>query len=384
MPTTVTNEFGSKVLEYTWEEYQQRLKQRKPLKADTDLNDKDLVVKHTWGLGDILYSTAALRGLKLKYPRCRIHYICTNPDILENNPDVEKIYHFMEFGSLLELGDSLLKEGKGDWYWLDYDVPLKGGYDYKIHLRTKPQLNEFMRSLLLKNPKDLSGDEREFVNQASSTVITRYKMIALDMYCKHAFVDPPEKSVYYYPYDHELEVARKFMQNARDKGYKVITLLPHASTNFKDYPHWRDVIRLCPPKYFWLVLDNWARGSTWAGPNIQDCTGLFRTRPAQAMVIEADLCCSSDTGFLYPRAARNRPCVVTYGPHEPEPFLHYFPSAHGLRVPMLQKTEGMIGMCSVGCYIDTTSCHQKDRIAPCLMELSPETVAGKVMELLGE
>jgi ADP-heptose:LPS heptosyltransferase len=381
VPTILTDEFGKKVVEYSWEEYQRRLVQRKPLTADVDLNGKVLIIKHTWGIGDILYSTPAVKELKRKFPTCKIYYICVNPDILENNPDVDRAYHYMEFGSLSELGDSLVEDG--DWYWLDYDVPLKGGYDYKVNLRTKPQLNEFMLSLLLRNPKELSGDEKEFVNQASSSVITRYKMVALDMYCKHAFVDPVEKSVYYYPYDHELEVARRFMQPIWDKGYKAITLMPHASTNFKDYPHWREVIRLCPPNYFWLVLDNYNRGVSWSGPNIQDCSGLFRTRPAAALVIEADLNCSSDTGFLYPRAARGKPCVVTYGPHEPEPFLHYFPSAHGLRV------EHVIGLlpdgapsCTTGCYIDTTSCKGGSRVSPCLDQLSPELVSKKIVGLL--
>lgn len=381
MSQTLSDEFGKKVKEYTWEEYQRRLSNRQPLRADSDLSGKTLVVKHTWGIGDILYSTAAMRGLKMKFPTCKIHFICTNPDVLENNPDVDKVYHYMEFDDLTALGDDL--DSQGTWFWLDFDVPLKGGYDYKINLRSKPQLNEFMTSLLLKDPKTLSGDERAFVDQASVSVITRYKMIALDMYCKHAFVDYPDKSVFYHPYDHELEVARRFLKPVRDKGYKTITLMPHSSTTFKDYPHWKDVIHLCPPNYFWLIMDAFSRNQHWIGPNIHDCSGLFRTRPAMAMVIEADMCCSSDTGFLYPRAARQKPCVVTYGPHEPEPFLHYFPSAHGLRVPHITQTEGMIGMCSTGCFIDTTSCHKGESVSPCLRELNPEIVAAKIQEVMG-
>jgi ADP-heptose:LPS heptosyltransferase len=382
MAEIILNEYGQKVRCYDWTEYQRRLTRRKLWKGDVDLNGQVLIIKHTWGIGDILYSTPALRGLKEKFPKVSIRYICTHPDMLENNPDVDEVYHWADYDAITELSDKL-DQATQDWYWLDYDVPLKGGYDYKVHLRTKPQLNEHLSRLLRQDPKTLSGDERDFVNQASSAVISRYQLVALDMYCWHAYVDPPNKTVHYYPYDYELEQARSFLQPLRASGKKVILLMPHASTVYKDYPHWKEVIRLCPPNYFWVVMDAFLRdGSPWAGTNIFDCSGAFRIRQVAALIIESDLCCSSDTGLLYPRAARNRPCVVTYGPHEPEPFLHYFPSAHGLRIPVLKNTSGMIGMCSVGCYIDTSSCHVKGHAPPCLDELSPERVALEVQRSL--
>jgi ADP-heptose:LPS heptosyltransferase len=380
MPRIYVNEVGQKVREYTFEEYQDRLRQRRPLKADTDLNGKDLVVKHTWGLGDILYSTPAMHGIKQKFPDCRIHYICTCPEILENNPDIHKIYHFMEYDGLMEIGDNF----KGEWYWLDYDVPLKGGYNYKIHLRTKPYMNEFLMSLLKKDHKELNEDELAFVDQASSSVIARYRMVALDMYCMHAFVDPPEKNtVYYYPYDSELDIARNFLKPMKKQGYKVITLMPHSSTPYKDYPHWKEVMHLCPLNYLWLILDS-RRKETWLGTNIEDVSGVFQLRHSAAVIIEADLHCSSDTGLLYPRAALGKPVVTTYGPHEPEPFLHHFPSAYGLRVPSVTGLlpDGQT-CCTTGCFIDTISCHKPGSPAPCLDQLSPRLVAEKIMSLLG-
>jgi ADP-heptose:LPS heptosyltransferase len=381
MSKTLINEFGQKVREYTWEEYQQRVNNRIPYRGDVDLNGKILVVKHTWGIGDVLYSTAALHAIKEKFPNVDIRYICTNPEVLEGNPSVNKIYHWLEYQDFVEISDDLDRQ----WYWLDYDVPLKGGYDYKIHLRTKMQLNERLAQMLRQNPKTLNQDERNFVDQASSSVISRYKMVALDMYCWHAFVDPPDKTVYYYPTEREVEVAQNFLAPIRKKGKKAILLMPHASTPYKDYPHWRKVIDLCPKEYYWVIMDSHMRAGSWSGSsNIYDASGAFRMRHSIAVAIEADLMCSSDTGMLYPRAARGKPCVVTYGPHEPEPFLHYFPSAHGLRVPHLTETPGMEGMCSVGCYIDTQSCHISGDPAPCLNELSPERVAAKVMELMGK
>lgn len=383
MPEIITNEYGQKVRCYNWNEYQRRMTRKKQWLGVDDLNGETLIVKHTWGIGDVLYSTPALRGLKEKFPKVSIRYICTHPDILENNPDVDEVYHYLEYDRMLEMSDRLDKEGK-DWYWLDYDVPLKGGFDYKINLRPRPQLNEHLTNLLKQNPKMLSGDEKAFVSQASSAVISRYALVALDTYCKHAFVEPSLKTVYYFPYESELDTARKFLAPLREHGKKVIVLMPHASTSFKDYPYWKKVIELCPQRYFWLVMDSFVRdGSLWKGPNLFDASSAFRLRHAAAVVIESDLCCSSDTGLLYPRAARNKPCVVTYGPHDPEPFLHYFPSAHGLRVPVLKKTPGMIGQCSVGCYIDTASCHQREKHSPCLTELEPERVAAKIVELLG-
>jgi ADP-heptose:LPS heptosyltransferase len=377
----ITNDFGQKVRCYDWSEYQRKVARRKPWTGKTDLNGHTLVIRHTWGIGDVLYSTPAIHALKQKFPQASLRYICVHPDILENNPDLDEVYHYMDYDRVTDLSDRLDAAGK-DWYWLDYDVPIKGGYDYKIHLRTKPQLNEHMMELIRRDPKKLTGDEKAFVDQASSAVISRYQKIALDMYCWHAFVDPPEKSVHYYPYDHELEQARQFLKPLRHQGRKVILLMPHASTTYKDYPHWRAVVERTSQKYFWVVMDAYMRGKPWSGPNVYDCSGVFRLRQAAALVIEADLCCSSDTGLLYPRAARNKPCVVTYGPHEPEPFLHYFPTAHGLRIPVLKSTPGMIGQCSVGCYIDTTSCYQGGSHAPCLVELDPSVVAAKITELL--
>lgn len=210
-------------------------------------------------------------------------------------------------------------------------------------------------------------------------------MVALDMYCGHAFVeDTPEKSVWYYPYDHELEMARRFFTPIRRAGKKVITLMPHSSTSYKDYPHWKKVMELCPQSFFWIVMDHLVRnGETWDGPNIFNASAAFQLRQAAALIIESDLNCSSDTGLLYPKAARGGKCVVTYGPHEPEPFLHYFPSAHGMRV---KHVSGLLPdgqpCCTTGCYIDTASCHKAYDPAPCLNQLSPQTVADKIISLL--
>lgn len=381
MPRIVINELGQKVREYTFEEYQERLSRRKPLKKDTDLNGKILVVKHTWGIGDILYSTPAIHELKKKFPDCKIHYISTHPEVLEHNPDIDKLYHYLEYDSLMEIGDTFTEE----WFWLDYDTPLKGGFDYKVNLRTKPYLNEFLVSLLNKNPKNLTTDESAFVTQASSSVISRYRMIALDMYCMHAFIDPPpaKNTVYYYPEEQELETARRFLKPIRQKGMKAITFMPHSSTPYKDYPHWREVIRLCPKSYVWIILDS-RRKERWIAPNIEDCSGVFRIRHSLAVVIEADMHCSSDTGLLYPRAALGKPTVVTYGPHEPEPFLYHFPSAHGLRV---KSVKGLMSdgreCCTSACFIDTISCKGNDsNVSPCLDQLPPRVVADKIMEVM--
>jgi len=384
MPEIIVNEFGQKVKCYTWEEFQNRIGSRKKWTGKDDLNGKFLVVRHTWGIGDILYSTPAIHALKEKFPDVKIHYICTNPEVLEGNPDIEQTYHWMEFNDTMELGDRLQLKGD-EWYWLDYDVPLKGGYDYKIHLRTKSHLNEFLVSLLRKDPRTLNGDERAFVDQASNSVITRYRLVALDMYCWHAYVDPPVKTVYYYPYDRELEAARNFIKPLKDAGKKVIALIPHSSTHYKNYPYWREVIKLCPEDYFWLVLDSFVRdsGPQWRGTNVQDCASAFTLRNSIAVTMEADLSCSSDTGIIYPRFAKGRPGVVTYGPHEPEPFLHHFqPQAHGLRIDRLKTTPGMEGMCSSACFIDTASCKKPGDYAPCLQELSPERVAQEVIACL--
>lgn len=382
----ITNKLGQKVRHYTWDSYRRRLGMRKEFSKTTDLNGKDLIINHTWGLGDILYSTPALYGIKKKYPKCRLTYICRYPDVLEGNPYVDKVLHFLDYDGTEDLFDQM----EGDWYYLSYDTPLKGGLDYKINLRTKPQLNEFMVSLLRKNPNELNSDENDFVRQASHSVIQRYKHVALDMYCQHAHIGPDdltreERTVYYYPKEEELKAAERFLSPVRKHAKKIITLMPHASTMYKDYPHWKEVIKLCPQNYFWLILDSHIRpGDHWFGTNTANLAGVFTLRDSAAVVIQADLNCSSDTGLLYTKAARGGKCVVTYGPHEPQPFLEYFPSAHGLRIEKLERTEGMIGMCSTGCFIDTESCHQKGNPAPCLNELSPRLVADKIIELLGK
>jgi len=358
---------------------------RKELKAETDLNGKDLIINHTWGLGDILYSTPALYGIKKKFPRSRVTYICRYPDILEGNPYVDRVVHFLDYDSTEDLFDRM----ENDWYYLDYDTPLKGGLDYKLNLRTKPQLNEFMVSLLRKNPSELNADESDFVKQSSHSVIYRYKHIALDMYCQHAYITPgdiakEEMTVYYYPKEEELREAKKFLLPIKSDFKEVITLMPHASTIYKDYPHWKEVIRLCPKNYFWLILDSHMRKSEpWIGSNISNLSGAFTLRQSAAIVIGSDLNCSSDTGLLYCKAARGGKCLVTYGPHEPEPFLTYFPSAHGMRVPYVTGLlpDGQKS-CTTACFIDTASCHKPGSPAPCLDQLGPEMVAAQIMELL--
>lgn len=379
MPETIINEFGNKVKVYAWEELQDRVAKRKPLRKDTDLHKKTLVIRHTWGIGDIIYSTPAVKGLKDKFPDCEIHYICSNPDVLFHNPAVDHVHHYMEFDDLFEIAELLAGR---EWYWLDFDVPLKGGFDYKIHLRTKPIMNENLLRILSTNPKDLNEDEKRFMEQASSSVISRYNMVALDMYCWHAFVDPPDKSVYYYPTEDELTFARTLLQPIRDRGLRPFVLMPKTSTPMKDYPHWKEVVQKSPRDIVWVILDAFQQSRfDWAKrDNCIDYSGALRLRHSMAVCIEADFMASSDTGFLYPRAARGGKCVVVYGPHEPQPFLKYFPAARGLRIDRLHTTPGMIGMCSVGCYIDTQACKKSGEPNPCLNELSPDTVLRNILE----
>lgn len=379
MPETIINEVGQEVKVFQWEEFLETLRQRKDYTGKEDLNGKTLVVKHTWGLGDVLYSTPALKALKEKFPDCKIAYITTNPEILRNNPAVAEVIDWLDCQDILDV----IERFKGqDWYFLNYDCPLKGGYDYKVNLRTKPQLNEYVASLLLKKKDDLTGQQREFVKQASNYAIERYQMVALDMYCWHAFVNPPEKSIYYYPTEQELQWAEDFLLSVRVVGKKPIILIPKTSSRCKDYPHWEKVIQLSGEDCYWLILG--ARGSAegWGSPRVSDCSGAFSLRQSAALCIQADLVCSSDTGLTYIRAAQGKNCLMVYGPHEPQPFLHYFPTAHGLRIDRLRTTPGMEGMCSVGCYIDMQSCHKEGDYPPCLKELEPEVVVSKMKELL--
>jgi len=376
-PKTYMGEFNQPVREYDWQDFQNRLKMRMPYTGKEDLNGETMVVRHCWGLGDVLYMTPALKAIKEKFPKMRLITITNFPDILKDNPAVDENCHWLQFEDFMDLADKLKFK---KWYFVSYDVPLKGGFDYKIHLRTQPKLNEHLMDLLKKDPKTLSGDDKVFVDCASSTLINRYKMVALDLYCYHLHVDPPVKSVYYYPTESELEFARNFMKPLRAKGYKIVTLMPHTSTMFKDYPHWKEVIRECPKNYYWLILGGKRHdGENWNGLNMFDCGGAFNLRQSAAIVIEADMACSSDTGLTYTRLARGGKAVMTYGPHEPEPFLHYFPSAKGLRVESVSGLrEGPC--CTVGCYIDTTACRPGGGYPPCLDQLSPKRVADAVQE----
>ena len=171
MPETIINEVGQEVKVFQWDEFLETLRQRKDYTGKEDLNGKTLVVKHTWGLGDVLYSTPALKALKEKFPDCKIAYITTNPEILRNNPAVAEVIDWLDCQDILDV----IERFKGqDWYFLNYDCPLKGGYDYKVNLRTKPQLNEYVASLLLKKKDDLTGQQLEFVKQASNYAIERY------------------------------------------------------------------------------------------------------------------------------------------------------------------------------------------------------------------
>src|ERR1700743_289428 len=114
-------------------------------------------------------------------------------------------------------------------------------------------------------------------------------------------------------------MARRFFKPTRAAGKKIITLMPHSSSLYKDYPYWKEVVRLCGQQLFWMILDNRVRANEeWVGPNVANLSGSFQTRQSAALIIEADLHCSSDTGLLYTRASRGGKCVVTYGPHEPE------------------------------------------------------------------
>jgi ADP-heptose:LPS heptosyltransferase len=380
-PEYIINELGQKVRVFDWEDYQNRIRRRLVYKGNVDLNNKRLIVKHTWGIGDLLYVTCALRGLKQKFPSVKISVICSHPDILEGNPDVDDYWHWQEAGSLMELFDDAR-----EWYWLDYDVPLKGGFDYKRHLRTKPEFNEFILQLANKPPGDLNDDERAFLDQASNSTVNRYKMIALDLYCLHAYINPKVRTVYYYPKAEELDFAERFFRPARKVGLRPIVLMPHTSTIFKDYPHWKKVIEiLCDEPYHWVVLDGRITNE-WAkiGAMVSDCSGAFRLRHSIAVAIAADLFCCSDTGLLYARASQGGKCVSLYGPHEPDPFLHYFPTVKGLRVKhvtgLLPNVEKC---CTIPCYIDVQNCRSGPRRPPpCMEQLDPYLVASVIRDSL--
>ena len=380
-PEYIINELGQKVRIFDWEDYQNRLRRRLVYKGDVDLNNKKLIVKHTWGIGDLMYVTCALRGLKEKFPKVNITVISSYPELLEGNPDVDVAWHWQALSSFLELFDAV-----EDWYWLDYDVPFKGGFDYKRHLRTKPYFNEFIMQLSEKSIKDLNEDEKAFLDQASNSVINRYRMIALDLYCLHAYVEPKVKTVYYYPKPEELKFAREFYRHLRKAGLRPIVLMPHSSTIFKDYPHWKKVINILRDEpYHWLILDGYATNE-WSGIGsmVSDCSGAFKLRHSAALAIEADLLCCSDTGLLYIRASQGGRCVSLYGPHESEPFLHYFPSVKGLRVDyVIGVLPNVEKCCTVPCYIDVQNCRSGPRRPPpCLEQLDPEVVATTIRDML--
>lgn len=372
----IINEKGQQVEEYEGlKEFFGLQKSKKAFAPGMDLNDKILVLKHTWGIGDCFFLTAAIRALKTEHPQVYIAVIVRYTDIFRGNPDVDEILDWRLVPDNFEMSRRFKDRGK-DWILLDYDCMLKAGYDLRLHSRQEPVFNDYIDFLSQKDY--LEPYEEAFLRQSPTSTIREYGIPVLDLYAKHAGVELTEKTVFYFPSARELQKARTLLDRAQ--GAKKIVLVPRTSTLHKDYPHWAEVIAAFPECSWFIVGNAWGECPTL--PNVYNLTESCHLRDSLALCLEADLLCSGDTGCVYPRAALGKPCLVICGAVEPWGFYSYFPSVLGLRIDALRTTSGMQGFCSVGCMIDTLPCFPGSPPPPCLQELGAEVVISKVNGLL--
>ena len=72
---------------------------------------RNVLIVNTFGIGDVLFSTPLVRGIKENFPETGVHYICNrrNTTLLRNDPEIESVIVYEKDDFRLALKESKIK-----------------------------------------------------------------------------------------------------------------------------------------------------------------------------------------------------------------------------------------------------------------------------------
>lgn len=271
-------------------------------------------------IGDIILTTPVVRCVKTKYPNAEIHY-CTKKNytpLLEYNPYVDRIIPFEK--SL----KSLIREIKKESY--DYVIDLHHNVRtlrIKLALPNRTAVYSFRKM----NIRKLIA-----VKFHLSTILPRIHIV--DRYmaaCKNLDVKNDQQGLdYFFPPDFTIEpLPEKFSD-------KYIALVIGAQFQTKQLPVYKliEVCQKSPYSQFVIVggTEDIERGEEIVSkcPNALNVCGKYSLHGSAALVKNASLVITNDTGMMHIAAAFNKKIISIWGNTIPEfgmyPYLPVHPS----------------------------------------------------------
>lgn len=335
---------------------------------------KILVVEVNW-LGDVLFTTPAIKALRRKFPES---YICclVHPrakEILEGNPNINELIvndedvTFKGFLGKLKLV-SELKRYKFDLAILFHRSFTRAAITYLAGISRRVGYETLKRKLIL-------TDNIPFPKKDSQHRVDYYLKIARFLGC-----NTEDRLYEFFTSQLDEHFIEKFLstQQVREDDY-VVCLNPGGNWEPKRWPR-ENFSRLADrliDEYGAKVILSGAKTDSWL---IEEITQKMSNKPIVAygainlkqlacLFREADLVISGDSGPLHIAAAMGTDVIALFGPTSPT---ITGPLGKG-RIRIIRKPID----CAVPCY--NKDC--RDNL--CMKEITVEDVLGEIRQLRG-
>lgn len=363
-----------------------RISRVKDWDGQMDLTGKTVCVRHTWGIGDVLFTTPVIHHIRRKYPGVEVVVLSHFPEVFENNPDVARTLP----ADFLYQNDFAAWIESDDVWIINFDAQVEGGIglpqwdgarnDWVIHLVEKQVRGE------------ASDKEEEFVGEwVRRQRSIRLKKDLMEMYLDCGRTPDAERRLRYYPTEREMHGAAAFVADVRralGPHKKLVAVQAHSSTRYKDYPYFAEVIDRLQDRHGVIVIgaaqhEADAERLGLDGRRALNLVGVFDLRQTAALLKYVDLLIAPETGVVFLRSALDRPSLVLYGNFSAQHSARWFPQIQGLRVPDVAMGGNGHRYCRVPCYVDSLSCVGRDEsFAPCMAQLHPDRVVEAAERLL--
>jgi len=342
------------------------------------MKHKILIIRFS-SFGDIIQCMSVVRFIKEKFPESEIHWTCRKEfsQILELHPLISKIWSLDRkdgLKGLIKLGKSLRKER--------YDFI----YDAHSNIRSK-----VLFLILFSFWKRFGKNKINFVVRKKERFrrflffIFRMKVLPTPFRGMISFRDPLKKwgmaafSEQEIEWNFPIKISKKIdkILSEHFKEKQIITLVPSAAWKMKRWPigHWKKLISLLE-EYKFVILagteDTFCEEfNLQASDRVINLAGRLSLLESCNVIAKSDLVISADTGFLHFADLMKKKTLALLGPTA-----FGFPTGETvkiLQVPLKCRPctkDGHEGKCSQKIY-------QK-----CMRDITPESVAGEVRQVL--
>ena len=338
--------------------------------------NKILIVR-TDRLGDVILSTPVIKNLRLHFPKAHIAFLCQpyTRGVLEGNPDLDEVIIYDKY-----------EKDKSFWASIKFSFFLrKKKFDLAIilHPTNRTHLFTFLAGI----PERVGWDKKlgklltKSLKHAKQEGKKHELEYSLDLLRELAI--PIKSTETYFPILPEAKrtIEQLLKGEGIGEGDKFIVIHPSASCPSKRWPQecFRRVVELLKEKVnFKIVVITSQEEREFGeklvgGSGVIDLRGSLSIPEVGALLKQATLFISNDSGPVHIAASFNTPLISIFGRDNP-----------GLS-PLRWGPRGKRSIClhkDVGC----TKClaHNCIKGFLCLQEITPQEVAEKAITLLKE